>query len=285
MATTIITDSTSYIDTSLIETFNIKIASLYVTFGQDDIQEVDISNETFYQRMEKEGIPISSQPALGELEEIMETELKQGNDIICVFISSDFSGTYNSANLIQLELQDDYPNNKIEIIDSRSNSMQLGFAALTGARLAKKGEDFEVITQAIKENIKRSRFLFIPENLTYLEKGGRIGKAGALLGNMFKITPILTVEDGKTEIFKTVRTKKRALDTMIDKMMKDHESSTFKEIAIHHINCEDEAHALKERLELLIDVDIVISSIGPVIGLHVGPGAIGIVYYTKDIVE
>lgn len=284
MATAIITDSTSYINPQLIEKYDIKIASLYVVFGQDDIKETEISNEDFYQRMEKEGIPISSQPALGELVDMMKAELDKGNDIIGVFLSSEFSGTFNSVSLIKAELEEQYPNRRIEIIDSRSNSMQLGFAALTGARLAKENKGYDEIIQAINDNIQRSRFLFIPDNLTYLEKGGRIGKAGALVGNVLKITPILTVENGTTEIFKKVRTKKKAIETMINKMMSDHELATVKEIAIHHINCEDEALDLKAKLEDLIDVEIIISSIGPVIGLHVGPGAVGLVYYTADII-
>ena len=282
MAIAVITDSTSYIDQTLIDKYNINIASLYVTFNQDDIKEVDISNEDFYERMEKEGIPISSQPSLGELEMLMKQELEKGNDILAVFISSDFSGTSNSANLLKLELQDDYPDRRIEIIDSRSNSMQLGFSTLTAARLAHDGASFDEVVKAVNKTVACSRFLFIPENLKYLEKGGRIGKAGALVGNVLKITPILTVNEGKTEIYKTVRTKKRAVLAMIDKMMADHQTSTVQEIAIHHINCEDEAIALKEKIKELIDVDIVISSIGPVIGLHVGPGAIGIVYTTKE---
>lgn len=279
--TTIITDSTSYIAPELVEQYQIKIASLSVSFDQDTIKEVDISNEDFYKRMDKEGIPVSSQPALGDLVELFEEALKQNHDVIGVFISSEFSGTFNSASLIAQELKEKYPFRKIAIIDSKTNSMQLGFAALVGARLAQGNVAFEQIVQAIQYNTTHSRFLFIPENLRYLEKGGRIGKAGSLLGNVLRITPILTVENGKTEIFKTVRTKKRAVDTMIDKMLEDHQKNEVQEIAIHHINCEDEAIAIKEKLESLIDVNIFISSIGPVIGLHVGPGAIGIAYYTK----
>ena len=283
--TTIITDSTSYINPKLIEEFNIKIASLYFVFNQEDVKETDISNQEFYKRMAQEGIPISSQPALGELETLMKEELDLGNDLIGVFISSNFSGTFNSAYMLKSQLEEEYPERKIEIIDSRSNSMQLGFAALTGARLAQENKPFQEIVKAINHNIERSRFLFIPENLTYLEKGGRIGKASALVGNVFKITPILTVENGITEIYKKVRTKTRAIDTMLNKMIEDHKNGTVLEIAVHHINCEEEALILKDKIKDLINVNIVISDIGPVIGLHVGPGAIGIVYYTKDTVS
>ncbi|NLW15608.1 MAG: DegV family protein [Erysipelothrix sp.] len=280
MAITIITDSTSYIDKDVQKQYGIEILSLFFTYGNESIKEVDVDNKTFYQRMEKEGIPISSQPSIGETEALMRSILDKGNDIIGVFISSDFSGTFNSASLVANTLKEEYPDRKITIIDSRSNSMQLGFSVLVGARLAKKGESYSKIVEAIEANTKHSRFLFIPDNLDYLEKGGRIGKAGALFGNMLKITPILTVEDGSVEVYKKVRTKKRAILAMVDKMNQDNAVSKIKEIAIHHINCMDEALEFEKILKKNFDVDILISSIGPVIGLHVGPGAVGVVYYT-----
>lgn len=284
MKTKILTDSTSYIDEKLRKDLNIEVLSLFVTFGEESIKELDIDNVDFFKRMEKEGIPISSQPSVGELTLSMKASLDQGYDVIGIFISSAMSGTYNIANLAKDMLKNDYPDRKITIIDSTCNAMQLGFAVLTGARLAQKNEVYEEIVSAVEANIKRSRFLFIPEDLKYLEKGGRIGKAGALFGNMLRITPILTIDDGVTSVYKKVRTKKRAIDEMISKMLEDHEKGHVQEIAIHHINCEDEALDLKHKIEALIDVDILISSIGPVIGLHVGPGAIGLVYYTEDII-
>lgn len=282
MKTTIITDSTSYINPKLVEKYDIQIASLYVNFEQDELKETDIDNAVFYPRMEKEGIPISSQPAVGTLVSMMEASLKEGKDVIGIFISSQFSGTFQSAWLVAQELKEIYPDRKIEIIDSTSNSMQLGFAVLTAAKLANEAASFDTIVEKTKENIVRSRFLFIPENLKYLEKGGRIGKAGALVGNVLKITPILTVNNGMTEIYKKVRTKHKAVDAMIEKMLEDHKEKEVQAIAIHHINRQEEAIALKNKIQDMIDVDIFISSIGPVIGLHVGPGAIGIVYYTKE---
>lgn len=281
MSIKILTDSTSYIDLSLEKDLDITVASLMVTFGDMSLKETEISNREFYRRMKSEGIPISSQPSLGELLTLMKNLLDEGHDVIGVFLSSEMSGTYQSATLLAQELSEDYPNQRIAILDSESNSMQLGFMALKGARLSQEGKSFDEVIEAMTSCIKRTRFLFIPENLDYLEKGGRIGKAGSLLGNVLKITPILTVEDKKTEIFKTVRTKKRATESMIDKMMEDHQNFGVKEIAIHHIDVIDEANQLKEHLERLIDVNIIISSIGPVIGLHVGPGAIGLVYTTE----
>lgn len=285
MSVKILTDSTSYINDDICHDLDIKKTSLYVTFGEDSIKETAISNQEFYSRMEKEGIPISSQPPAGELLLQMKAVIDAGHDLVAVFLSSDMSGTYETATLIKDVLQDEYPQSKMRVIDSKSNSMQLGFAAIAGAKLAKEGKSFEKVVEAVENNITRSRFLFVPENLDYLKKGGRIGGAGALLGNALKITPVLTVKDAETTIFKTVRTKKKATKVMINKLLADHEAHEVKAIAIHHIDTLEEAKALQTELKNHIDVDTHIANIGPVIGLHVGPGAIGLAYYTKDVLD
>ena len=114
--------------------------------------------------------------------------------------------------------------------------MQLGFAVLTGARAVCQGKSIDEVVNIVKDNIKRSKFLFIPDTLEYLRKGGRMGGASALLGTIFQIIPILTVVDGKTELFKKVRTKKCAIQTMIDKFIEDITKHGLGEVMIHHIN-------------------------------------------------
>ncbi len=285
MTVKIITDSTSYIDDNLVNELGIELLSLFVTFNDESIKEMDISNTDFYEKMEKEGIPISSQPSVGDMLLTMETILKEGNDIVAVFLSSSMSGTFNNAYLIAQELQDKYPDSKIKIIDSQTNSMQLGFAAIEGARLAKEGKSFEEVVGRVEDVVHSSRFIFIPENLDYLKKGGRIGAAETLIGNILKLTPILTVKDAETSVLRTVRTKKRAKAALIERLLEDHSKYEVQEIAIHHINCLEEAIELEKELKEKIDVQIHISSIGPVIGLHVGPGAIGLAYYTKNRIE
>jgi DegV family protein with EDD domain len=157
----------------------------------------------------------------------------------------------------------------------------LGFAAIVAARAAIDGKDIEEIVKIAEENIKKSRFLFIPDNLEYLKKGGRIGGGGALIGNILKIIPVLTVKDGKTNILKKVRTKAKAVKEMIEKVLEDDLQYCVKEIIVHHINCYDEAKELANKLKEKLKLNVSIVDIGPVIGLHVGPGAIGIAYYTE----
>lgn len=282
MSVKIMTDSTSYIDEKVIKDLDIKVSSLYVSFHDKSLKETDIENQEFYEMLKDKEIPLSSQPTLGELYENMVDVVSKDHDLLCIFLSSDMSGTYNSACKVREKVLEEYKDAKIHIIDSKSNSMQLGFAAIVSARAAKEGKSIEEVTKIAEDNIKRSRFLFIPENLEYLKKGGRIGGGSALIGNILKIIPVLTVQNGKTTILKTVRTKTRAIKAMMEKMLEDNIRSGIKEIIVHHINCYDQAMELANKLKESLAIDVSIVDIGPVIGLHVGPGAIGIAYYTEN---
>ncbi|MBU3104653.1 DegV family protein [Clostridium gasigenes] len=281
MAVRILTDSTSYIEKNIESQLDIKVISLNVIFGNESFKERDIDNEVFYKMMEEKGIPTSSQPSVQELYDEMEKVVQNGDSILCIFISSHMSGTYSTAHMVKELILESYKNAKIEIVDSTSNCMQLGFSVIVAARAALEGKNLDQVKEIAEDNIKRSRFLFVPDTLKYLKKGGRIGSASALIGNLLKIIPILTVEDGVTTILTKVRTKKKAVATMTDKMFSDIEQYGVGEITVHHINAYDEALELIKTLEEKLKIKIGICSIGPVIGTHVGPGTIAVAYYTE----
>ena len=239
MGVKILTDSTSYIAKDLVESLDIGILSLIISFPDESLKETETDNNKFYKMMEEKGIPVSSQPSLGEVYQAMTDIVSRGDEIVCIFLSSEMSGTFNSAYKVS-----------------------------------------EVVIVA-EENIKRSRFLFIPETLEYLKKGGRIGGAAALFGMILKIVPVLTVKDGQTSVFAKVRTRVKAIQTMISKLLKDNIEYKVKEIIVHHINCYDQASELADRIKDKLNMEVSIVDIGPIIGMHVGPGAIGIAYYTE----
>ena len=282
MAIKLITDSTSYIPNEYIKKYDISIISLNVTMNNKSTRELDIDTNIFYEEMNKSNeIPKSSQPIPTEMINTFENIIKNGDSIIGIFLSSQMSGTLSNANLYKDMILENYPSADITIIDSKTNCMQMGFAVIEGAKLAYEGKSKDEIINRINHVLNNSRFLFSPDKLDYLQKGGRIGKASALFGTILQIKPILTVNDGITSVFTKVRTRKKAIDTMIDTVCEDIQKNGLGDVIVHHINCEEEGLELVKRLEESLDTHIKIQSIGPVIGLHVGPGSIGIAYYTK----
>ncbi|HEY5562322.1 MAG TPA: DegV family protein [Clostridiaceae bacterium] len=283
METKIVTDSTSYIPKELLAKYEIEIVSLNILMDGESIREVDLDTSTFYEKMSKSKvIPTSSQPSLEEMYKVFEKIILEESSIVGVFISSKMSGTYSSANLVKDMIIEKYPEAKIEIIDSLSNCMQLGFIALAAAKASYIGKSFKEIVATAKKVIGQSRFLFVPDTLEYLKKGGRIGSASALIGSILSIKPILTVSEGTTTVFQKVRNKQKAISTMISATLDDIKDKVIGGIIIHHINCEEEGRALADKLEKILGISIDICPIGPIIGVHVGPGALGIVYYTDN---
>ena len=282
MAIKIVTDSTSYISDEYIKKYDIKLVSLNVIINGVSSREVDIENEVFYEeiRNSKE-IPKSSQPIPNEMLNTFKEIVKDGDSIVGIFLSSKMSGTYSNANMIKDMILEDYPDAEIHILDSKTNCMQMGFAVIEAARAASEGKSINEVINAANHVINNSRFLFTPETLEYLKKGGRIGGAAALFGNVLQIKPILTVVNGETSIFKKVRTRKKAIEEIVKTVLEEIEAKGFGDIVVHHINCQEDGLKLAKALENKLGKKIEIQSIGPVIGVHVGPGSIGIAYYTK----
>lgn len=278
-----ITDSTSNLTQSLIGNYPIEMLSLSVIVDDEVFIEDQTTNEAFYKKMKaSEHFPKSAQPSLDKVFDAFESAVRAGKAVIGCFISSEMSGTYQTACMVRGQLLETYPEAQIHIIDSRTNCMQLGYAVLAGAKLAETGASFETVCQHMEAHEKRSRFVFIPETLEYLKRGGRMGGATALIGSLLQILPILTVKAGKTDVLQKVRTKKKAVEAMIAVALDDINRCGLSQIAVHHIEAFDEGRALAEKLEGLLGINIPVVDIGPVIGTHVGPGAIGIAYDLKE---
>lgn len=202
------------------------------------------------------------------------------SDVIGIFLSSDMSGTFSTSLLVKDMILENYPDANIVMIDSRSNCMQAGFVVLSAAKAVDENKSLDEVLFIIKNVIENSKFIFVPDSLEYLKKGGRIGSAAALLGSLLQIKPILTVEDGKTTVFTKVRTKKKAINKIIDTVLDQNSKSPIKGVVVHHINCETEGQDLANKLKASLGLDnIKVQSIGPIIGLHVGPGSIGVAYH------
>lgn len=282
MAIKIVTDSTSYISDEYIKKYDIKLVSLNVIINGVSSREIDIENEVFYEEIKNsKEIPKSSQPIPEEMLNTFREIVEDGDSIVGIFLSSKMSGTYSNANMIKDMILEDYPDAEIHILDSKTNCMQMGFAVIEAARTASEGKSINEVINAANHVINNSRFLFTPETLEYLKKGGRIGGAAALFGNVLQIKPILTVVNGETSVFKKVRTRKKAIEEIVKTVLEEIEAKGLGDIVVHHINCQEDGLKLAKALENKLGKKVEIQSIGPVIGVHVGPGSIGIAYYTK----
>jgi DegV family protein with EDD domain len=177
----------------------------------------------------------------------------------------------------------EFPEARIEIMDSYTNCMAMGLQVLTAARLAHAGESFKTVLEAAVQTRNRVRFYFVPETLEYLRKGGRIGTASALLGSLLNIRPILTVDmkKGMTHLLEKARGTSKAIKRMLDLIEEDNQKYGLREIIVHHINAPEKAHQLAQALLERYSVPVSINSIGPVIGLHTGLGTVGFVYCTE----
>jgi DegV family protein with EDD domain len=264
---------------SLAEEFGIRIVSLSVTLGGVSESDLEIDAEAFYRRMlTTPDFPTSSQPSLALMIEALESPVLRGDQAVAVLISSKMSGTYESALLARDQILERHPDAVIEIVDSRSNSMEEGFAVLAAARVALEGGTAAEAAAAARRTTERTRWLFTVAELDHLRMGGRIGNARALLGSLLQIRPILTVVDGVTSTVKSVRTGKRALEEIAAMVAADFEAFGFVDAVVHHVIAPTEGEALADLIEKRTGHRPAVYLLPPAIGIHVGPGALGVVY-------
>ena len=283
MSIKIITDSTSYIQAAVQKKYDITIIPLSVNFPDESFLENEVEYDYFYNKIDKGGIiPTSSQPAQGEIERVFTDIVSQGHEIMAIFLSSEMSGTYHSALIARDRILKVYPEARIEILDSRTNCMAMGMIVLAAAQAAQEGKDLDEAAEAARATMKRVKFYFVPAGLEYLKKGGRIGGAAALLGSLLRIKPILYVLDGKTALLERARGSRAAIERMLNLLDTDNKTYGLKNVLVHHISCQEKAEELAQIIMTRYGLEVAVLPIGPVIGLHVGPGTLSIIYITEN---
>ncbi len=283
MAVRVITDSTSYIPADEAQALGVRVVQLSATLDGVTRTEDEIDPEQFYQAMlAASEFPTSSQPSVASMIQALEEPVAAGDEVVAVLLSSKMSGTYETALMARDQILARHPSGGIAVVDSLSNCMEEGFAVLAAARVADAGGTLEEAVAAAQETTSRTRWLFAPASLEYLRMGGRIGNARALLGTLLQVRPILTVIDGVTSTVRSVRTQRRAIETIADMVASDAEAHGLADIVVHHILAAPEAEVLAKLLGERIGRRPRIQQIGPAIGLHVGPGTMGVVYETRE---
>lgn len=274
----IVTDSTADIPKEIREQYHIRIVPLKVHIDQETyLDSITIEAEQFYEKLQMaQALPTTSQPSPSDFIEVYRSILAEEEDvqIISIHLSSAFSGTYQSAVLASNMLEMD---ERITIIDSKSASYGFGMLVVAAAKAAQKGMEKDSIVKLVHELYEQRELYFLVDTLEYLQKGGRIGKAAAMIGSLLNIRPILTIDsDGEVTSIDKVRGQKRAMLRIIDFLRKPFEGQEI--MLIFAVTNETEN---AERFTALAQEHFTIRStqyirIGPVIGTHVGPGTIGV---------
>jgi DegV family protein with EDD domain len=280
MKTVIVTDSTAYIPKEVRERYRIHMIPLSVVLnGELYEEEVDLTAEQFYEEM-KQGkkLPTSSQPSIGRFVDLFENLGKEYDAVISIHLSSGISGTYQGA-VSAGEMVD---NIKVYAYDSEISCMAQGFYAIDAAKMAAEGKEPEEILARLDELKATTRAYFMVDDLSNLQRGGRLSSAQAIIGSLLNIKPLLHFVDKVIVPFEKIRTRKKALKRIFDLLGEDAEKGISLKASIIHANREEEAKEFQEELaKKYPNVDFSISYFGPVIATHLGEGSIGMTWMLK----
>ena len=276
----IITDSTCDLSAELIEKLGVHVIPLAVNFGDEAyIDGVTIDKETFYQKLsEADKLPTTSQPNPADMLDRMTPLLEQGDEIVGIFLSSKLSGTFQSAT-IAADMAD---SDKIHLVDSLNATFALGLLVTIAARCRDEGKTAAEIVEILEDAKSRLRIIAFVDTLKYLQMGGRISAATAVVGNLLGINPLISIIDGAVESIGKARGRKAAyrhLKTLFEQDPMDDSYPVF----FGASNAPDVMAELEAALTPSFSrpAEVFHAEIGSAIGTHVGPGAAGIAYIAK----
>lgn len=280
MKTAIVTDSTAYISSELREKHDIHMIPLNVIFGNESYQEeVDIKVEQFYEEVKNSReLPSTSQPAIGEFVALFEKLAKDYDAVVSIHLSSGISGTYQGA----VAAGDMVEGIDVYAFDSEISCMIQGFYALEAAELAAEGKSPEQIMERLNAMKESDRAYFMVDDLSHLQRGGRLSSAQAIVGSLLQVKPLLHFVDTKIVPFEKIRTRKKAVKRIHDLFDEDASLGEPMRACVIHANREAEAEEMKKELEQKYPhVEFFLSYFGPVIGTHLGEGALGLGWYKR----
>jgi DegV family protein with EDD domain len=273
----LVCDSTADLDPAFRAAHEVRVVPLKVIFGDQTFADgVDISAEQFYKRLAAPGpFPRTSQPTPAEFEDVFRELGADGGTIVCTTISADLSGTFASATQARAAL----PELDIRVVDTRSVAVGHYAAVREAVRVNESGGDADAVVAAIAAVGSTEKVLFTVETLEFLRRGGRIGGARAMLGSVLDIKPILEIRDGVIEAVGRVRTYPRAIDRVVEECRQAAVAWGGADLVIAHADRPRIAAELVERMRPLVSSEPALTVVGPVVGCHSGPGAIGVGFH------
>lgn len=280
MSIRIVIDSTSDVTNEIIEKYNLKMVPLTVNFEDKSfLDKIELSSADFFEKLEKsEKLPTTSQVAPGDFVEAFSEILLDGDQILGIFLASEFSGTYDSASIAKNMIGSD----NIHIIDSRSVCLGTFSLILEAIELVNQNKTIEKIVEELEEDKQNIVAVAGLDTLKYLEKGGRLSKGQAVVGSILNIKPVIEIKDGKLNVIEKIRGKNKAIKWFDEWIEKNNYDLSDKTVLLFHARNEDQLKILRETIEEKYNIkNIIEQEIGPVIGTHAGPGALGIGFLNK----
>lgn len=280
MNVAVMTDSTAYIPADVRKKLDIHMVPLSVVFDDQAYEEeIDISTEAFYEKVKAaKHLPKTSQPSIGSITAKLEELAKDYDAVVSVHLSSGISGTYQAV-ISAGEMVDGID---VYAYDSEISCMAQGFYVLEAVEMVKQGKTPEEIIARFDEIKQTVRAYFMVDDLSNLQRGGRLNGAQALIGSLLQVKPILCFVDKVIVPFEKIRTRKKAIARIMG-MLEDaaNKQDNLKVVFIHANNEQAAIDLKKEFLSKFPTADASISYFGPVIGTHLGEGAIGVCWYKK----
>ena len=283
MGIKIITDSACDLTRDYIKNNNIGLLSLILNLNgqaiKDDLGET-LSYKDFYNKMREGATPTTSQINAHEFEEEFIKYIKNGDSIIYISLSSNLSGTFNSANIAKNNLMDEYPNANIYLVDSLSVSVGQGLLVAKACEMRDSGIGAEEIVNWLEENKRKVIHSILIDDLNHLKRGGRISGATAAIGGLLNIKPTLFLDDeGKLIQGEKIKGKKKALRFLVNEVREKAVDTENEILYICHGDCLEEAETLRDMiLEEVKFKNVIINYVGNVVGDHAGPGVLAAVF-------
>lgn len=280
MSIRIVIDSTSDVTEDIINKYNLKMVPLTVNFENESfLDKVELSSSDFFEKLIKaEKLPTTSQVSPGAFVEAFSEILMEGDQVLGIFLASEFSGTYDSARIAKDMIGSD----NIRIIDSKSVCLGTFALILEAIELVSQTKTIDEIVDELEKAKDKIVAVAGLDTLKYLEKGGRLSKGQAMVGSLLNIKPILEIKDGKLSVIEKVRGKNKTIKWFDEWIEKNNYDLSDKTVLLFYAQNYDQLKVLRETIEEKYKIkNIIEQEIGAVIGTHAGPGVLGIGFLNK----
>jgi DegV family protein with EDD domain len=280
----LVTDSSAYMPPELVRKSGVHVIPLYIHSGGETYRDgVDIDATAFYKRLTSiPALPTTSQPSAGDFMELYRHLSAEANAIVSIHISSGISGTVNSAITARQQLLAEMANPpEIYVIDSRTTANGLALLVSAAARAIAAGQTAAQVAQGVRALTSRVLTVFVVDTLEYLRKGGRIGGAAALAGSMLQVKPVLYLNDGRIDVLEKVRTASKAKRRLLE-IVSERAGQQPIHACVVHAQVPQEAEQIRQHLATHFDCrELFVVEFSPAIAVHVGPGTVGVAFYTE----